>query len=79
MKWLSEQQLFLLHKNFRGVGPKTISILSYNVCWECMTNTGDKGSAQVYGEKCKQLEKKTKYSCLNTHTSLIFTLEPFLV
>lgn len=30
------------------------SLLTYNVCWECMSGTGNRGSAAAYGAKCSK-------------------------
>lgn len=31
-----------------------INVLTYNVCWECISGESEKGSAKLYGKKCGQ-------------------------
>lgn len=36
----------------------TLNVLTYNVCWECMTGETKQGSAVNYGIKCSKTKKK---------------------
>ena len=40
-----------------------IKVLTYNICWECMTGTGDQGSAKALGKICKFIPGKKKTYC----------------
>ena len=36
----------------------TLNVLTYNVCWECMSGETKQGSAVNYGIKCSKTKKK---------------------
>ena len=29
-----------------------INVLTYNVCWECISGESKRGSAKIYGKRC---------------------------
>ena len=47
-----------------------LKILTYNVCWECISGT-NKGSAKILGEKCgKTLKKNNKNLCFRNISNI---------
>jgi len=46
-----------------------ISILSYNVCWECMSGTAAPTKAKEYGQKCGQKINKCRTNVIDICTS----------
>ena len=49
---------------------KPIKILTWNICWQCMTNKNT-GSASELALKCKMFLDKTNTSCLNNVSKFI--------
>lgn len=49
--WRAEEFIVKLYRGTTKFGE--ISTLTYNVCWGCMSGTGNKGSAANYGARCK--------------------------